>query len=76
MESIGRKRWAIAEGYIPPTSTGPHPQMTSHETVCVLNVGPCDARVEITVFIRVVGRSVPTGWSCPLSGRCMCGSTI
>ena len=50
MESIGRKRWAIAEGYIPPTSTGPHPQMTSHETVCVLNVGPCDARVEITVF--------------------------
>ena len=50
MEPIGKKRWAIAEGYISPTSTGPHPQMTSHETVCVLNVGPCDARVEITVF--------------------------
>ena len=25
METIGRKRWAIAEGYIPPTSTGPAP---------------------------------------------------
>jgi hypothetical protein len=50
MEPIGRKRWAIAEGYIPPTSTGPHPQMTSHETVCMLNVGSCDALVEITVF--------------------------
>ncbi len=50
MEPIGRKRWAIAEGYIPPTSTGPHPQMTSHETVCVLNAGSCDAHVEITVF--------------------------
>jgi hypothetical protein len=50
MEPIGRKYWAIAEGYIPPSSTGPHPQMTSHETVCVLNSGPRDAHVEITVF--------------------------
>ena len=50
MEPIGKKRWAIAEGYIPPSSTGPHPQMTSHETVCVLNTGPNDAHVSITVF--------------------------
>ena len=50
MESIGRKRWAIAEGYIPAGSTGPHPQMTSHETVCLLNVGAHDAHVSITVF--------------------------
>jgi hypothetical protein len=50
MEPIGRKRWAIAEGYIPPSSTGPHPQMTSHETVCLLNTGPRDAHVSITVF--------------------------
>ena len=47
MESIGRKVWAIAEGYIPPTSTGPEPQMTSHETVCILNTGDRDAKVEI-----------------------------
>ena len=50
MEAIGRKRWAIAEGYIPPSSTGPHPQMTSHETVCLLNTGSHDAHVSITIF--------------------------
>jgi hypothetical protein len=50
MDAIGRKRWAIAEGYIPPSSTGPHPQMTSHETVCLLNTGPQDAHVSITIF--------------------------
>lgn len=50
MEAIGRKRWAIAEGYIPPFSTGPHPQMTSHETVCLLNTGLQDAHVTITIF--------------------------
>ncbi len=26
---IGRKRWAIAEGYIPSQSHGPEPEMTS-----------------------------------------------
>ncbi len=36
---IGQQRWAIAEGYIPEWSTGPEPQMTSHETVCILNAG-------------------------------------
>ena len=50
MDAIGKKRWAIAEGYIPPSSTGPHPQMTSHETVCLLNTGSYDAHVSITVF--------------------------
>ena len=47
---IGRRRWAIAEGYIPASSTGPEPQMTSHETACILNAGARDAHVEITVF--------------------------
>ena len=50
MESLGRKRWAIAEGYISATSTGPAPHMTSHETVCLLNVSDRDVRVHITVF--------------------------
>jgi hypothetical protein len=52
MESIGRKVWAIAEGYIPPSSTGPEPQMTSHETVCMLNTGDRDANVEITIYFK------------------------
>jgi hypothetical protein len=50
MEPIGRKRWAIAEGYIPPGSHGPAPQMTSHETVCLLNVSDRDAQVSIRIF--------------------------
>ncbi len=49
-EPIGRRRWAIAEGYIPAESTGPEPQMTSHETVCILNTGDRDADVRITIF--------------------------
>lgn len=49
-EAIGRKRWAIAEGYIPSWSEGPEPQMTSHETACMLNASERDAHVQITVF--------------------------
>jgi hypothetical protein len=47
---IGRKRWAIAEGYIPSWSHGPEPQLTSHETVCLLNASDQEAHVEITIF--------------------------
>lgn len=47
---IGKERWAIPEGYIPEGSTGPEPEMESHETICILNAGEQDAAVEITVF--------------------------
>lgn len=50
MEPIGRTRWAIAEGYIPGWSHGPEPEMTSHETACILNAGDRDAEVRITLF--------------------------
>jgi hypothetical protein len=49
---IGRKKWAIAEGYIPSWSNGPEPQFTSHETACLLNTGVEDAPVEITVYFE------------------------
>jgi hypothetical protein len=52
MDSIGRRRWAIAEGYIPSQSTGPAPTLTSHETACLLNTGDRDARVELTIFFK------------------------
>ena len=55
MEAIGRKHWAIAEGYIPPTSIGPAPQMTSHETVCILNATAQDAHVRIMIFYHQRG---------------------
>mgnify|MGYP001395015863 CR=1 FL=1 len=50
MTTIGRRRWAIAEGYIPAWSNGPEPEMTSHETVCILNASDEDAHVAITVY--------------------------
>jgi hypothetical protein len=49
-QPIGRKRWAIAEGYIPGASHGPEPQMTSHETACLLNASDDDAHVTIHVY--------------------------
>lgn len=47
---IGVKQWVIAEGYIPGQSHGPQPQMTSHETVCILNANDQDAHIEITIY--------------------------
>lgn len=49
---IGAREWVIAEGYIPPESHGPQPQMLSHETVCILNASDEDANVEITIFYK------------------------
>lgn len=48
--AIGHRVWAIAEGYIPPASTGTTRELTSHETVCILNAGSAPAHVEITVY--------------------------
>lgn len=50
MEPIGHLKWAIAEGYIPAWSHGPEPEMTSHETACILNTADRDAHVAITIF--------------------------
>jgi len=51
MKAIGKRRWAIAEGFIPRTSHGPEPLMESHETACILNASDQDAHVRITVFL-------------------------
>jgi hypothetical protein len=47
---LGHKRWALAEGYIPESSHGPEPEMTSHETACLLNASEQDAHVQITIY--------------------------
>lgn len=47
---LGKKVWAIPEGYIPGSSHGPEPQMMSHETACILNAGDREARVGITIY--------------------------
>jgi len=49
-EPVGHRAWAIAEGYIPSSSTGNTRELVSHETVCILNTGDSDADVEITVY--------------------------
>ncbi|HXD78498.1 MAG TPA: sensory rhodopsin transducer [Puia sp.] len=48
--NIGKKIWAIAEGYIPEWSTGPAPDMTSHEAACILNAGDEKAHVRLTIY--------------------------
>ncbi len=50
MEPLGRKRWVIAEGYIPSESTGDGPAFVSHETACILNTSDQEANVTITIF--------------------------
>ncbi len=50
--TVGKKIWAIAEGYIPEWSNGPEPEMTSHETACILNATDQDAHIELTLYFK------------------------
>ena len=50
MNGIGKRRWAIAEGYIPDGSHGPE-ELQSHETACILNANDSDASIEIWVYL-------------------------
>jgi len=50
--AIGKRRWAIAEGYIPGWSHGPEPEMESHETCCILNANDEPAKVEIVIYFE------------------------
>jgi hypothetical protein len=50
MGAIGRRRWAIAEGYIPSESAFSDHALISHETACILNAGDREARIEITIL--------------------------
>lgn len=48
--TIGRKVWAIADGYIPSKSNGSEPEMTSHETASILNASDTDAHLDFTIY--------------------------
>ena len=50
MDAIGRRRWAIPEGYIPSESAFSERALASHETACILNAGDRDAKVVITIY--------------------------
>ncbi len=50
MKAYGKKVWVIAEGYIPDSSNGPEPDMTSHESISILNTSDQEASVNLTIF--------------------------
>lgn len=50
MQEIGKRRWAIPEGYIPSQSVSQDRALLSHETACILNANDREARVALTVF--------------------------
>ncbi len=52
MDPLGRKRWAIAEGWIPSQGSFADPALMSHETACILNAGDETAQVRITIFFE------------------------
>ncbi|WP_239614504.1 sensory rhodopsin transducer [Cohnella mopanensis] len=47
--SRGEKLWYIPDGYIPETSAG---QLTSHESICVLNTASEEALLNITIYFE------------------------
>lgn len=49
-KTAGHKRWVIADGYIPPASTGKSRQLVSHDAICILNSGDQDAHIDVTIF--------------------------
>lgn len=52
MEDVGKKTWAIAEGYIPSKSNGQEPDMTSHDTLCVLNRAKQVAKLTVWIYFE------------------------
>ena len=45
----GHTLWLIADGYIPPKSSG---ELESHESICVLNCTEEDAELKMTVYFE------------------------
>jgi hypothetical protein len=48
--TVGKKIWAIAEGYIPSKSSSSDHDLISHEAACILNASDKEAEVAITLF--------------------------
>ena len=46
---IGDTRWELPGGDVPVDSTGPEPEMVSHERLCLLNAGEEMATLEVTL---------------------------
>ncbi|MDG5816287.1 sensory rhodopsin transducer [Chitinispirillales bacterium ANBcel5] len=47
---MGKRVWVISGGYINIESTGHEPELTSHDTVAVLNTGNRGTKLSIEIF--------------------------
>jgi hypothetical protein len=47
--SVGARLWVIPDAYLPARSTG---SLKSHESTCVLNVGPRPAALKLTAYFE------------------------
>jgi hypothetical protein len=50
MQALGRRRWAIPEGYVPMHGHGREPLITAREVLCLLNTSDDEAHVRLTVY--------------------------
>lgn len=50
--ALRRKRWIIAEGYLPEDEHQKSRALESHEAACLLNCGDDDARVRLTIYFN------------------------
>ena len=65
MPQIGRRQWVIADGWIPPSSSGSDPALISHEAACILNAGEADVNVAFTIFFADAEPQGPVHISVP-----------
>ncbi|TCJ16829.1 sensory rhodopsin transducer [Rubrobacter taiwanensis] len=50
MREVGSRVWAVPAGRIPPHTTGPEPEFTSRDELCILNATGEEASLQITIF--------------------------
>lgn len=51
-QMIGRRIWAIPEGYIPSESVSQSHALISHEAACILNANGEPALIDITIYFE------------------------
>lgn len=49
-EAMGKKLWAIPEGYIPETNKEASSEIICLEIACIVNTGDREANIEITIY--------------------------
>jgi hypothetical protein len=54
-KAIGKKCWIVPDGYIPQLTENDSSNQNgyvSHECTCILNTGPNDAQIELTIYFE------------------------